>query len=159
MMKAVKIISIIVIIGIIGFWTVIMTCTVRIPIGMSGVRINEYGILGSKGIEAKTHGPGWQRDLGPLESWVLYDTTVQTLEMTKDPNFGDRTGADDLKIQAKGGLTVSCDITLKYRIMPGKAHLLLKGLGAGDKYKTTVRTQTENTCIDVLDTRSHAEFQ
>jgi regulator of protease activity HflC (stomatin/prohibitin superfamily) len=157
-MKAVKIVSIIVIIGIIGFWTVIMTCTVKIPMGMSGVRINEYGILGTKGVEEVTHGPGWQRDLGPLESWVLFDTTVQTLEMTKDPNFGDRTGADDLKIQAKGGLTVSCDITLKYRIMPDKSHAMFQQLGSGDKYKTTVRTQTENTCIDIFGQLTPEEF-
>ncbi|MCM8528460.1 MAG: SPFH domain-containing protein [Lentisphaeraceae bacterium] len=157
-MKAVKIISILVILGITGFWTFIMTCTIKIPMGKAGVRINEYGVLGTKGIEDKTFGPGWHRDLGPLESWLIYDTTVQTLELTKNPNFGDRAGVDDLKIQAKGGLTVSCDITLKYRIAPGKAHQMLKQLGAGNKYKTTVRTQTENTCIAVLGKMTPVEF-
>ena len=157
-MKAIKIISILVIIGIIGFWTFIMTCTIKIPMGKAGVRINEYGVLGTKGIEDKTFGPGWHRDLGPIESWLVYDTTVQTLEMTKNPNFGDRAGIDDLKIQARGGLTVSCDITLKYRIKPGSAHLMLKELGTGDKYKTTVRTQTENTCIAILGQMTPVDF-
>ena len=157
-MKAVKIISILVILGIIGFWTIIMTCTVKIPLGKAGVRMNEYGILGTKGIEEKTFGPGWQRDLGPLESWYMFDTTVQTLELTKNPSYGDRSGVDDLKIQAKGGLTVSVDITLKYRIIPGKAHLMLKTMGTGNKYKTTVRTQTENTCIAILGKMTPEEF-
>ncbi|MCM8537189.1 MAG: SPFH domain-containing protein [Lentisphaeraceae bacterium] len=157
-MKAVKIISILVILGILGFWTFIMTCTIKIPMGKGGVRINEYGIFGEKGIDDETFGPGWHRDFGPIDSWLIYDTTVQTLEMTKNPNFGDRAGVDDLKIQAKGGLTVSCDITLKYRIVPGAAHKMLKELGAGDKYKTTVRTQTENTCISILGQMTPEEF-
>ena len=158
MMKTVKLISFLIIIGIIGFWTFIVTCTIKIPMGKAGVRINEYGVLGTKGIEDKTFGPGWHRDLGPIESWIIYDNTVQTLELTKNPNFGDRAGIDDLKIQAKGGLTVSCDITLKYRIAPGNAHEMLKQLGAGDKYKTTVRTQTENTCMAVLGQMTPEEF-
>ena len=157
-MKTVKYISIAIILGILGFWTFIMTCTIKIPMGKVGVRINEYGVFNEKGIEDHTFTPGWHRDFGPIDSWIIYDSTVQTLEMTKDPNFGDRAGVDDLKIQAKGGLTVSCDITLKYRIAPGAAHLMLKELGAGDKYKTTVRTQTENTCIAVLGQMTPQEF-
>ncbi|NQZ56207.1 MAG: hypothetical protein HRT88_01885 [Lentisphaeraceae bacterium] len=157
-MKAIKIISILIILGILGFWTIIMTLTVRIPMGTAGVRINEYGFLGDKGVQDVTYGPGWHRDLGPVDSWMLYDTTVQTLELTKDPSSGDRRGNDELKIQAKGGLTVSCDITLKYRIAPGKAHLMLKALGTGNKYKVTVRTQAENTCMAVLGQMTPEEF-
>jgi hypothetical protein len=157
-MKAITAISILIIVGIVGFWTCIVTCTIKIPMGQAGVRINEYGIFGAKGIDDETFGPGWHRDLGPIDSWMIYDSTVQTLELTKNPNFGDRAGVDDLKIQAKGGLTVSCDITLKYRITPGKAHKMLKKLGAGDKYKTTVRTQTENTCIAILGQMTPEEF-
>lgn len=157
-MKIVKYLSIVVILGIVGFWVFIVTCTVKIHMGQAGVRINEYGIFGKKGIDNQTYGPGWHMDLGPIHSWVPYDTTVQTLEMTKEPGTGDRVGADDLKIQAKGGLTVSCDITLKYRIDPKNAHNMYMKLGSGLKYKTTVRTQTEKSCIAILGTLTPEEF-
>jgi regulator of protease activity HflC (stomatin/prohibitin superfamily) len=157
-MKALKIASAIVVIGIVGLWLLLMFLTVDIPAGMVGVRTQELGFLGRRGVVAKDFGPGWHRDFGILDSWEFYDATVQTLEMTRDPQQGSRQGKDDVAVTSSDGYLVSVDVTVKYRIRPGEAHLLREDIGPGLRYQEIVRNQARNACMDKLGQMNTEQF-
>ena len=147
-MKSVKIGSVAVVAVILGGALVVKMLTTYVPVGMVGVRTQEYAMFGSKGVVQKDFGPGWHRDLGPIDSWGLFNITVQTLEMTRDPRRGSRMGRDDVQVQSADGYTVFVDVTVKYRIMPGKAHKVYQDTGSGDKYKVIVRNEAQKACMD-----------
>ncbi|MBC8453938.1 hypothetical protein H8D64_02680 [PVC group bacterium] len=147
-MKSIKLISGLIVLVIVGGSLLLKSVTIFIPVGMVGVRIQQYGVLGKKGVVAKDFGPGWHRDLGPIDNWVSYDNTVQTLEMTKDPMRGSARGRDDVKLQSVDGNAISLDVTVKYRIQKGAAHKLYEDTGTGTKYMTVVRNEAENACMD-----------
>lgn len=146
-MRAVRIASVAVIAVIIGGAITLKSLTTYIPVGQVGVRTQEYGMFGPKGVVKKDFGPGWHRDLGPIDSWVTFDSTVQTLEMTRDPSRGDRRGRDDIRVQTVDGNTVDVDVTVKYRIMSGKAHKMFQDTGGLEKYKVIVRSKAEEACM------------
>jgi regulator of protease activity HflC (stomatin/prohibitin superfamily) len=146
-MKSIKLVCVLIVVVIFGGWSMLKALTELVPVGQVGVRIQQYNVLGKKGIIQKDFGPGWHRDLGPIDNWELYDSTVHTLEMTKDPNRGSSRGQDDVKVQSIDGNALSLDVTVKYRIMPDQAHLLLKDTGRGTKYMTVVRNEAESACM------------
>lgn len=147
-MKSIKLICVFIVVVIFGGWFMLGSLTQTIRVGQVGVRIQQYNILGKKGIVESDFGPGWHRDLGPIDNWVIYDGTVHTLEMTKEPRQGSRSGQDDVKVQSIDGNTLSLDVTVKYRITPGKAHKLPDDTGSGTQYKTLVRTRAEGLCME-----------
>lgn len=157
-MKSLRTVSIIVVVVIVAAWLSLKFFTVDIPAGQVGVRTQEYAILGKRGLVQKDFGPGYHRDLGPIDSWNMFDTTVQTLELTRDPYHGARSGRDDVQVRSADGNEVSVDVTLKYRIMDGQAHNLYADTGAGEKYKRVVRTQAQDTFMDVFGQMNTEEF-
>ena len=157
-MKIIKLISFGVIILVGGGWLCIKSLTVDVPIGKVGVRIQQYGIAGSKGVMKKDFGPGWHRDLGPIDKWELFDSTVQTLEMTREQNQGSVQGVDDVKIQSSDGNAISLDVTVKYQIKANEAHLLYQELGSGSKYKTIVRNEVQRSCIGAFGAMKTEDF-
>ncbi|MBT3290028.1 MAG: hypothetical protein HN849_07210 [Victivallales bacterium] len=157
-MKTLKIASAIVVITIAGLWLLLMFLTVDIRAGQVGVRTQELGILGRKGVVAKDSGPGWHRNFGFIDSWELYDSTVQTLEMTRDPEQGSRRGKDDVEVTSGDGYRVSVDVTIKYRITPGEAHLLRQEVGPGMKYEEIVRNQARLACLAKLGQMTTEQF-
>jgi len=98
------------------------------------------------------------RDLGPIDSRVLFDSTAQTLEMTRDPERGTLTGRDDVQVQSADGYTVSVDVTAKYRIKPGVAHKLYQDTGSRDKYKVIVRNEAQKACMSLLGQMGTEDF-
>jgi len=157
-MKTVRAFSIIFIAAVIFIWFLRAFLLLSVPVGQVGVRTQEYGILGSKGVKKRDYGPGWHRDFGPIDSWVVFDSTIQTLEMTKDPSHGDEMGRDDVKVQSADGYAVSVDVTLKYRIKENGAHKLYQDTGSGTKYKAVVRTKTEKVCMDTFGKMATEDF-
>ena len=157
-MKAIKGFSIIIIVLLMGAWLLFNFVTIYVPIGMTGVRTQEYALFGSKGVVQDDFGPGWHRDLGPIDSWILFDGTVQTLEMTRQPNRGSVLGRDDVQVQSADGYAVSVDVTVKYRIMKEKAHRLYEDTGSGIKYKTIVRNEAQKACIALFGTMKTEDF-
>ncbi|MDP6631552.1 MAG: SPFH domain-containing protein [Kiritimatiellia bacterium] len=157
-MKSIKALSVIVIAVILGGWLTVQLLTVDIPIGQTGVRIQQYGIFGRKGVVQADFGPGWHRDLGPIDSWVGYDSTVQTLEMTKEARHGSSAGEDDVKVQSVDGNKISLDVTVKYRIAEGMAHKLYADTGAGTKYRAIVRNEAEKACMGRFGQMTTEEF-
>lgn len=153
-MKMLRYISIAVIVVLAGGWFALKYLTVDIPVGLVGVRIQEFG----GGIVEEDYGPGWHRDLGPVDSWSFFDSTVQTLEMTRDPSHGAVQRRDDVRVTSSDGSQVSVDVTVKYRIEPGKAHRILANAGASDKYKDFVRNEAETACMKFFGTMSTEDF-
>lgn len=157
-MKTIKVLSVLIIVLVIVAWLATKVTLIYIPVGTTGVRTQEYAVFGEKGVVQKDFGPGWRRDLGPIDRWILFDSTVQTLEMSRDPQHGDRQVRDDVQVQSADGYTVSVDITMKYRIQQGKAHKLYQDTGSGTKYKTVVRNESERVCIALFGQMKTEEF-
>jgi len=157
-MKIAKLVSVGIVVVIVGGALVLKMLTTYVPVGTVGVRTQEYAMFGSKGVVQEDFGPGWHRDLGPVDSWGLFDITVQTLEMTRDPRRGSRRGRDDVQIQSADGYTVSVDVTVKYRIMPGKAHKVYENTGSRDKYKVIVRNEAQKACMGLFGQMKTEDF-
>ena len=121
---------------------------VKVPIGQIGVLTEEWG----DGLVEKDYGPGFHMDLGPLHSWALFDTTVQSLSMIAAAPEG------ALQVKSADGATVTMDITIKFRIKPGKCWALRKELGVGDSYKIKVRNEAIDTLRDVFGSMETEEF-
>jgi len=146
-MKSIKIASIVVIVLIVGGALLVKALTIYLDVGEAGVRIQQYSLFGKKGVVKTDFGPGWHRDLGPIDTWMRYDSTVQTLEMTKEPSQGSARGQDDVKVQSVDGNAISLDVTVKYRIVKEGAHKVYEDTGAGTKYRTVVRNEAESACM------------
>ncbi len=157
-MKIIKIISYIVIGFILGGLLIFKSLTVDIPIGQVGVRIQQYGLFGQKGVVDQDFGPGWHRKLGPIDKWELFDSTVQTLEMTREQNRGSDRSVDDVKVQSADGYAISLDVTVKYQIAEGKANQLYRKLGSGSKYKAIVRNEAQSACMGAFGAMKTEDF-
>lgn len=132
---------------IIFAWVIVNSTVIFIPAGQVGVVTKAFAILGEKGVVNEDFEPGWHWDVGPLHTWTLFDSTIQTLEMTRQEGYGDRKGRDDVEVQSADGYAVSVDVTVKYRIKSGDAYKLYKQTGGKEKYKTIVRTQSKKACL------------
>ncbi len=157
-MKAIKAISVLIIVAILGGWFVFKSLIVFVPVGFVGVRTQEYAVFGSKGVVQKDFPAGWHRDFGPIDTWLLFDSTIQTLEMTRNPEKGSEKGRDDINVQSADGYAVSVDVTLKYRIKEGMAHKVFQDTGSGVIYKTTVRTKAEQACMGIFGQMKTEDF-
>ena len=149
-MKIIKVLSILVVIVIIGGFAVLRFVTTYVPVGQVGVRTQEYALVGSKGVVQNDFGPGWHRDLGPIDSWVYFDSTVQTLEMTRETEHGSVKGRDDVQVQSADGYAVSVDVTVKYRLKQGSAHKVFQNTGSGTKYRAIVRNEAQSACMGLF---------
>jgi len=157
-MKTIKSISLLVILAIAGGWTAIKVFTIHIPIGYSGVRVQQYGVFGKKGLIPKDFNPGWHRDLGPIDRWELFDTTVQSLEMIRNPLQGSSEGQDDVKVQSADGYAVSLDVTVKYRLAEGQVYKVYQDTGSGTKYRTIVRNEAQRACMGLFGQMKTEDF-
>ena len=111
-----------------------------------GVRTQNFSFMGEKGvIKTDFDAPGWYRYIPIVDSWAVYDKTIQTLNM----GHGWK-GAPELSLVTADGYKVSLDVTVKYRIMPGKAHMLFQLLGPGNAYKNKVENETQDKCRRVF---------
>jgi len=157
-MKIVRLISAIIIVAVIGGVILIKSVTHYVPVGSIGVRTQQYALFGKKGVVQADFSPGWHRDLGPIDSWVMFDGTVQTLEMTRDPSRGTLRGRDDVQVQSADGYTVSVDVTVKYRIQPETGHKLYQDTGSKDKYKVIVRNEAQKACMGLFGQMKTEDF-
>jgi regulator of protease activity HflC (stomatin/prohibitin superfamily) len=118
----------------------------KIEPGQVGVRTQNFAVFGEQGVvKHDFDSPGWYRNLPAIDSWAVYDKTIQTLHM----GHGWR-GAPSLTLVTADGYKVSLDVTVKYRIMPGKAYELFQLLGPGDSYKNKVENETQDKCRRVF---------
>jgi regulator of protease activity HflC (stomatin/prohibitin superfamily) len=174
--------SIIVIIAVLAFFASFQIFLVKIEVGEVGVRTLQYGIPGKKkGVENRDFGPGWHRKIPMIDTWRVFDATVQTQEFTtvaerqqsqqvfqmfyqkgqlrdslSSQYSGD--GPEQIELKSKDGYTVKLDVTIKYRILEGEAHLIYQKFNTEGQYKRIVRDQVQNTLRNVLGTMRTEDF-
>lgn len=177
-MKFLKLLSIIIILAVGSVFIAANFLFVRIDLGQTGVRTQQYAVLGSKGVVEKDYGPGWHRSLPLLDTWNIFDSTVQTTEFTTEEErretqkiykllsftsrkYLDSTpvgGPGQVELKSKDGYTVRLDVTVKYRITPGEVHKLYQKLGSELRFKGIVRDQVQKTIRDVFGTMLTEQF-
>ena len=123
---------------------------VKVRPGQVGILTEEWG----SGLVQEDYGPGFHLDLGPLHSWAIFDTTVQSLSMVA----ASREGEGALQVKSADGATVTMDITIKFRIKPGECWALRKELGVGNSYKTKVRNESLDALRDVFGAMTTEDF-
>ncbi len=157
-MKSIRNLCILFVLFIIVAFIAINFAIVTVPVGSVGVQTKKFAIFGEKGVVAEDFQPGWHMRIAGLQNWQMFDSTVQTLEMTKSPNDGSRRGRDDVRVKSSDGYEVSIDVTLKYRIKDGTANELYQNTGSGVKYKQIVRDKTRKACQTILGQMQTEEF-
>lgn len=140
-MRMLRLFSVGVLVLVIGA-LILRMLVVKIEPGTTGVVNAEW----TGGLVEKDFGPGYHWSVGPLHTWSIYDTTVQTLHMVRDQNQGHGDVYSALLVKSKEGADVTLDVTLKYRIANGKAWQVRKDQGSGDLYKRLV----SNLARDVM---------
>lgn len=146
---------------------------IKIPAGYVGVRTNNLGILGKKGVVPEDFGPGYHRNFLFLDSWKVFDSTVQTLELSKKQYFEanknailynlksqsvTRQSGQQVRLTTSEGYNVDVDVTTKYKIKKGEAYKLLQELGSEDKYKVIVKNIVLDTCRQIFGEMTTEDF-
>ena len=177
-MKFIKIISSLILLAVAGIFVAVNFLFIKIDLGQTGVRTQQYALLGDKGVVQQDFGPGWHRNLPLLDTWKIFDATVQTTEFTTEKerqetrkiySFLSSTsrkyldavpvgGPGQVELKSKDGYTVRLDVTVKYRIQPGEVHKLYKELGSEVRYKGIVRDQVQKVIRDIFGTMLTEQF-
>ncbi len=63
------------------------------------------------------------------------DKKVQSIEMTGNPNRGDRRGDDSVQVKTNDGSNVNIDVTVQFGVIPDKIDELIKQVGRGNRFK------------------------
>lgn len=96
---------------------------------------------------------------GLLYSFHLLDMTVQRLEMVADPNRGERSNRDDLRIKTVDGSDVFLDLTINYQLRRDMVKETVTTSGLGDAYKYKwVRDYSRSVCRAVFGEMTTEEF-
>jgi regulator of protease activity HflC (stomatin/prohibitin superfamily) len=121
---------------------------IKVSVDQVGVRTRIWGV--TRGIVQKDYGPGWHRAISAIDQWDLYDTTVQTLELAKDPSHLGHDERKEAAIRTADDYDVSADLIVKYQIKTGNAWKLRQDIGVGDRYKIIVENETRDIARSVL---------
>lgn len=177
-MQSIKFLAGLTILAVISIFVAIDLFFIRIELGETGVRTQQYAILGKKGVVPKDFGPGWHRSLPLLDTWKIFDSTVQTTEFTTEQerketrkiySFLSATsrkyldlvpvgGPGQVELKSKDGYTVRLDVTVKYRIKPREVYKLYTELGSETRYKGIVRDQVQKVVRDTFGTMLTEQF-
>ncbi len=177
-MKFIKLLSTLILLAVVGIFIAVQFLFIKIDLGQTGVRTQQYAFLGDKGVVPEDFGPGWHRNLPLLDTWNVFDATVQTTEFTTEEerketkkiySFLSQTsrkyldsapigGPGQVELKSKDGYTVRLDVTVKYRVTPGEVHKLYQELGSEARYKGIVRDQVQKTIRDVFGTMRTEQF-
>ncbi|CAA6677209.1 MULTISPECIES: SPFH domain-containing protein [unclassified Lentimonas] len=177
-MKFIKFLSIIILIAVGGVFFAAQFLFIKIDLGKTGVRTQQYALLGDKGVVPEDFGPGWHRNLPLLDTWNVFDATVQTTEFTTEQERQETRkiysflssasrsyldtapvgGPGQVELKSKDGYTVRLDVTVKYRIKPGEVHQLYQELGSQARYKGIVRDQVQQVIRGTFGTMRTEQF-
>lgn len=133
--------------------------TIKIEPGQTGVLTKEW----TGGLEERDFGPGYRWDVGPLHTWHVFDTTVQTMHMNRSKERARVNPAgtqvfEPLLVKSSDGATVTVDLSIKYQIEPGRAWRVYQENGPGDSYKEKVRNEAINVLRISLGRLSTEQF-
>lgn len=129
---------------------VLLFTTLILATCLTKVRLNEVGVkvhmVGGAGIVAEDYGPGYYFLVPGVQKMYRLDPTVQTFQMG-----GADSMSNALKLIARDQYTTQFDITILYRIMPGKAHVLAQQVGMdSERIQNFLRSRTEQALWEVL---------
>ncbi len=105
---------------------------VRVEPDQIGVRSNNFGLFGAKGLVRQDLAPGWHLNIPILHTTTVYPATIRKIELTKDLRQRSALGGEVLLVQSSDGDRVLMDVHVFFRIKPGNAHRLLEDSGPGD---------------------------
>ncbi len=111
----------------------------KVPPGHVGVRTQRIAVFGTQGVVPEDSPPGWNRNFWFIDSWNLFDSTVQTFHMSKK-------SGNPFQLKSYDGYSVNLDVTIKYRIEKGKANTILVNLGAANRYQGFVENLARDAC-------------
>jgi len=169
-MKIIKYLSVLVILGVAMVFLTTHFFLIRVELGEVGVRTQQYAFLGDKGVVKEDFGPGYHRNLPLLDTWNVFDATVQTTEFTTQQerreskrllgflssstkrylDTSPETGPEQIELKSKDGYSVKLDITVKYRITPEEAFELYQKFNSEAGYKSIVRDQVQEVIRSVF---------
>jgi len=122
---------------------------IRVEIDQIGVKTVIWGF--KRGVIQKDYKPGWHRFIRQIETWDLFDGTVQTLSLTRDArNAEGKIESQEIRVRTADDYEVSVDIIVKYQIMEGKANKIRQEIGPGNRYKMFVESETKDVARSVL---------
>jgi regulator of protease activity HflC (stomatin/prohibitin superfamily) len=103
------------------------TCFIStVPLGKTGVRTSNFS-----GVLAEDLGPGWHLNVSTVHSLTLLPSHYLFLDYGSEDNHG-------LQIRTRDNNNVFVDVTVPYRIIPGKAYEIMRAgnhVKAGDTYR------------------------
>ena len=122
---------------------------IRIEIDQIGVKTSVWGL--HRGVVQKDYKPGWHRYIRQLETWDLYDGTVQTFNFTREARTPDgKIESRELPIRTADDYNVTVDIIIKFQIKRGEAHKIRQEIGPGDRYKGFVESDIREVARNIL---------
>jgi len=154
-MRTITIAVLVLVLGIFCFWPHTTGPT------EIGVRTVKWSPFTARGVVNEVFAPGGTYFFPALlNDWHTFDTKLQNVEMTFDPNRGDRQHRDDLLFKTTDGNDISLDVIVSYRIDPEKAPTIVQYVGTNDfelKDKL-VRTIARSKPRDVFGELTTEEF-
>lgn len=121
---------------------------IKVGVDQVGVRTIIWGV--KRGLTQKDYGPGWHRAISSVDQWDLYDSTVQTLELSKQVSHLGHDERQEVAIRTADDYDVSADIIVKYQIKKGQAWNLRQDIGVGERYKIIVENEIRDIARSVL---------
>jgi regulator of protease activity HflC (stomatin/prohibitin superfamily) len=126
-----------------------------------GVRTKKLALFAKKGVEDTVYAPGSTYFFLPyINDWHTFDTKLQNLEMTLEPERGDRKSRDDLLFKTIDGNDISLDVIIAYQIDPAKAPYILQFVATDAKSlrEKIVRTVARSKPRDIFGELKTEEF-
>ncbi len=121
---------------------------IKVGVDQVGVRTLVWSV--NRGIVPKDYGPGWHRALTGIDQWDLYDITVQTLELAKEPSHLGHDERKEISLRTADDYNVEVDMIVKYQIKRGETWRLRQDIGVGERYKIIVENETRDIARSVL---------
>ncbi len=122
---------------------------IRIDIDKIGVKTSVWGV--KRGVVQKDYKPGWHRYIRRIENWDIYDSTVQTINFTREARTPEgKIESRELPIRTVDDYNVTVDIIIKFQIQRGKAHKIREEIGPGGRYKGFIASDIREISRNVL---------
>ncbi len=122
---------------------------IRIDIDKIGVKTSVWGV--KRGVVQRDYEPGWHRYIRRIENWDVYDSTVQTMNFTREARTPEgKIESRELPIRTVDDYNVTVDIIIKFQIQRGKAHKIREEIGPGDRYKGFIASDIREVSRNVL---------
>ncbi len=123
--------------------------TVKVRVDQVGVKTVIWGL--KRGVVQKDYGPGWHRYIRRAESWNLFDSTVQTFNLTREARTKEgKIESREFPLRTADDYNVTVDIIIKYQIKRGRAHKIAQEIGPGDRYKSFLLSDVREVARNVL---------